>query len=192
MLSQGHWSLLSLPHWSQQCREAFPTVPSSPSSINKHTPCACGAAELRWDTLRAHSLKHQSCWNLHTVDFWYYVFKRKLKKIKNPQQRMRGLVHAGCRKLYVTEWWKHLNVLCARQSHLVHWPIQRTCFCHHEDCMPWVPVTFGVFDALNMPTSRLQLPSRRTDERGFSPVKVAVFMFCVPHMCAEKTKHPNT
>ena len=135
-------------------------------------------------------------WNIRATEtlkaFWYYVFKKKLKKRKKPQQGMRGLVHGGCRKLYVTEWWKHLNVLGARQSHLgslahtAHMFLSSWGLYALSACYLW---SFCCFEHANVQATT----SIKTDRwKRFSPVKVAVFIFCVPHMCAEKTKHPNT
>lgn len=36
-----------------------------------------------------------------------------------------------------------------------------------------------------------QPPSEQRDETGFSLVKAGLYILCKPHMCAEKTKHPN-
>lgn len=51
MLSQGHRTLLSLPHWSQPWRAAFSHRVPSPSSINKYTQsaiCVWSSRAKKW------------------------------------------------------------------------------------------------------------------------------------------------
>lgn len=77
--------------------------------------------------------------------------------------------------------WKVENIRMSRvpgwvtQDHKANaWPSQSMCFCHQEDCVPWMPVTYGLLLALNRPVFRLQPPSTQRDETRFGLVKAVV------------------